>query len=102
MASTSMMHNRVDDDLKARATEALAAVGLSTSEAVRLFLRRVVIEGGLPLSLKVPNAETQAAMERARALKPEDLAYTNLREMIRDVEKAAGRAEDQPAESDFS
>lgn len=91
--STSMMHIRVDDDLKAQATETLAAVGLSTSEAVRLFLKRVVVEGGLPSSLKVPNAETRAAMERARAVTPADLGYTNVGDMIRDIEEAAGSAE---------
>jgi DNA-damage-inducible protein J len=36
---SSMLHVRVDDD-----TKALAAMGLSVSEAVRLFLRRVVID----------------------------------------------------------
>ena len=64
----SMVHVRIDDDTKALATEALAATGLSVSEAVRLFLRRVVIDQGLPLEMKVPNAETRAAMEESRAL----------------------------------
>ncbi|MEX8517554.1 MAG: type II toxin-antitoxin system RelB/DinJ family antitoxin [Leptothrix sp. (in: b-proteobacteria)] len=63
-----MLHVRVDDDTKALATEALAAMGLSVSEAVRLFLRRVVIDQALPLEMTVPNAETRAAMEESRAL----------------------------------
>ena len=41
---TSMLHIRVDDDIKEQATEALTAMGLSVSDAVRLFLRRVVID----------------------------------------------------------
>ena len=36
-------------------------MGLSVSEAVRLFLGRVVIDQALPLEMKVPNAETRAA-----------------------------------------
>jgi len=40
----------------------------SVSDAVRLFLRRVVIEQAFPLELKVPNAETLAAMEESRAM----------------------------------
>jgi DNA-damage-inducible protein J len=65
---SSMLHVRVDDDTKVLATQALAAMGLSVSEAVRLFLRRVVIDQALPLEMKVPNAETRAAMEESRAM----------------------------------
>lgn len=65
---TSMLHVRVDDETKAQATEALAAMGMSVSDAVRLFLRRVVIDQAFPLELKVPNAETLAAIEESRAM----------------------------------
>ncbi|MBS7778009.1 type II toxin-antitoxin system RelB/DinJ family antitoxin [Acidovorax sp. CCYZU-2555] len=65
MASTSMVHFRVDEALRAQATETLAAMGLTVSDAVRLFLTRVVAEQELPFALKVPNAATQAAMQEA-------------------------------------
>ena len=68
VAHTSMLHIRVDDDIKEQATEALTAMGLSVSDAVRLFLRRVVIDQAFPLELKVPNAQTRAAMEESRAM----------------------------------
>ncbi|MDG3065860.1 type II toxin-antitoxin system RelB/DinJ family antitoxin [Thauera mechernichensis] len=68
MAQSSMLHIRVDDDTKTQATEALAAMGLSMSDAVRIFLKRVVNDQAFPLELKVPNAETRAAMEEARAM----------------------------------
>ena len=48
MAATKMIHVRVDDDIKAQATEALLVMGLSVSDAVRLFLKRVVVEQALP------------------------------------------------------
>jgi DNA-damage-inducible protein J len=63
-----MLHVRVDDETKAQATETLAAMGMSVSDAVRLFLRRVVVDQTFPLELKVPNAETLAAMEESRAM----------------------------------
>ena len=68
MAQSSMLHIRVDDEVKTQATEALAAMGLSMSDAVRIFLKRVVNDQAFPLELKVPNAETRAAMEEARAM----------------------------------
>jgi len=63
-----MLHVRLDDDLKAQGNAVLEAIGLSASEAVRLFYKRVVAEQAFPLELKVPNAETRAAMEEARAM----------------------------------
>ena len=68
MAQSSMLHIRVDDETKTQATAALAAMGLSMSDAVRIFLKRVVNDQAFPLELKVPNAETRAAMEEARAM----------------------------------
>lgn len=52
-AQTSMLHVRVDEQLKAEATEALANVGLTLSDAVRILLTRVTKEGGLPVGLTV-------------------------------------------------
>lgn len=51
MAHTSMLHVRVDDKLKAEATEKLASFGLTMSDAVRILLTRITKEGGLPAGL---------------------------------------------------
>ncbi len=48
---TSMLHVRVDDQLKAKATRSLSRVGLTVSDAVRILLTRVAQEGGLPVGL---------------------------------------------------
>ena len=50
-ARTSMLHVRVDERLKARASASLARVGLTLSDAVRILLTRVAREGGLPAGL---------------------------------------------------
>lgn len=50
-AQTSMLHVRVNDRLKAQAADALAGVGLTLSDAVRILLTRVATEGGLPAGL---------------------------------------------------
>jgi DNA-damage-inducible protein J len=65
MATTTMVHVRVDEQIKAQATETLAAMGLSVSDAVRVFLMRVVADKQMPFALKVPNVETRAAMVEA-------------------------------------
>jgi DNA-damage-inducible protein J len=51
MAHTSMLHVRVDDELKANATKKLANFGLTVSDAVRILLTRITKEGGLPIGL---------------------------------------------------
>lgn len=64
-AQTSMLHVRVDDTVKQQAAETLAQMGLSVSDAVRLFMHRVVAEQAFPLELKVPNAATRDALAEA-------------------------------------
>ena len=87
-AQTSMLHIRVDDDIKEQATVALSAMGLSMSDAVRLFLRRVGIDQAFPLELKVPNAETLAAMEESRAMMGKGrTGFTKPDELLADLEK---------------
>ena len=55
MARTSMLHIRIDEDLKAEAAEKLANVGLTLSDAVRILLTRITKEGGLPAGLTMNN-----------------------------------------------
>ena len=40
-------------------------MGLSVSEAIRLFLRRVAKDQAFPLELKVPNDESRTAIAEA-------------------------------------
>ena len=53
---------RIDSATKKRAGEALAAMGLSISDAIRLLMLRVVDERRLPFEVRVPNAMTRKAI----------------------------------------
>ncbi len=68
MVASSMLHVRVEDDLRAEAAATLALMGLPLSEAVRVFLMRVVADQAFPFAIKVPNPATRAIMEEARAM----------------------------------
>jgi DNA-damage-inducible protein J len=63
--TTTMVHIRVDEKVKADATKTLAAMGISVSDAVRMLLVRVAAEKALPFEVKVPNAITVKAMQEA-------------------------------------
>lgn len=92
MAATTMVHVRLDETVKAEATETLAAMGLSLSDAVRVFLMRVVADKQLPFELKVPTAETRAAMAEAdaivRARRPR---FATANALLHDLKKSSGR-----------
>ena len=90
MAQTSMLHVRVDDDLKAQATAALANVGLTVSDAIRILLTRVTKEGGLPAGLAVDDAahdawfraKVQEALEDSRPTVPHKQVMAEARDLI--------------------
>ena len=58
---------RIDPATKALATEALNAMGLSVSDAIRLLMLRVADEKRLPFEVKVPNKKNLAAMAELEA-----------------------------------
>ncbi len=89
MNTTTMVHVRIDEQIKEQATEALAAMGLSVSDAVRVLLTRVAAEKALPFSLKVPNKTTIAAMQEARKISK--ARFNSADELMRDLEKAGNR-----------
>ena len=92
MPQSAMLHVRIDDDLKARGNAVFEAIGLSPAEAVRLFYRRVIAEQALPLELKVPNKETQAAMQESREILRERRArFANAGALIADLEATRGK-----------
>jgi DNA-damage-inducible protein J len=62
MATDSVVRARIDAATKDQATEALAAMGLSVSDAIRLLLVRVAADKEFPFPVKVPNATTRRAM----------------------------------------
>ena len=81
--STTMLHIRIDERMKAEATETLSAMGLSVSDAVRVFLTRVVAEQRIPFVLEAPNAETRSAMAEAdEILKSGRRRFHNAQEMF--------------------
>ncbi len=80
MAKTEMIRARVEPELKHQAEEVFSVLGLSPTQAITLFYKQVTLHHGLPFEVKVPNAETRAALRQAR--KGENLAeYTSLDEL---------------------
>lgn len=83
MATTTMIHVRIDDRVKQRATKALEAMGLSVSDAVRVLLTRVAAEKALPFDVRVPNTETKAAIKEARLSTKK--SFRRVADLLRDL-----------------
>jgi len=95
-AQTSMLHVRVDDQLKSQASDALASVGLTLSDAVRILLTRVATEGGLPVGLTAnPDAydawfrtKVQEALDDPHPAAPHTQVMQEAQEMINEKRRA--------------
>ncbi|MES1976335.1 MAG: type II toxin-antitoxin system RelB/DinJ family antitoxin [Pseudomonadota bacterium] len=87
MAASSMLHVRLDDEVKAQGNAVLDAIGLSASDAIRLLYHRLAADQAFPLELKVPNTETRAAMVEAHGILRERRArFDNADSLIADLE----------------
>ncbi len=66
MTKTETVRARIEPELKRDAEAVLSGLGLSTSEAITLFLRQVILRRGLPFAVQIPNEETRKAIAEAR------------------------------------
>ena len=66
MATDTVVRARIDRHVKEEATSVFDKMGLSLSDAIRMLLIRVAREKALPFDVRIPNAETAAAIEEAR------------------------------------
>ncbi|RWO01421.1 type II toxin-antitoxin system RelB/DinJ family antitoxin [Mesorhizobium sp.] len=84
MATETVVRARIDAATKAQATEALAVMGLSVSDAIRLLLVRVAADKEFPFPVKVPNATTRKAMSELEQGKGKRFASAD--ELFKDLE----------------
>jgi DNA-damage-inducible protein J len=64
---TAKINARMEPELKEQAERILDELGISTTDAIRLYFKQIVHRRGIPFDIRIPNPETQAAMEDARA-----------------------------------
>jgi DNA-damage-inducible protein J len=66
MALDATVRARVDSKLKEETEKILNEIGLTTSQAITIFLKGVKRERGIPFELKIPNETTLKAMKEAK------------------------------------
>lgn len=89
-ATTTMVHVRVDENIKAQAAETLASMGLTVSDAIRVFLTRVVADKELPFAIKAPNSTSRVAIAEAdEIIKSRRARFATADDLIDGIEKAS-------------
>jgi len=63
---TAKINARIDPELKGEVKSILQELGLSESEAIRVFYRQILHQKGLPFEVKIPNATTRQAIRDVR------------------------------------
>jgi DNA-damage-inducible protein J len=69
MASDGIVRVRIDETIREQASQALADMGLSVSDAVRMLLVRVAREKAMPFEVRVPRDEIRTVEELRAALR---------------------------------
>ena len=79
---------RVDENVKKEAETLFKKMGLNMSTAMNLFLKKCILEQGIPFELKVPNRETRKAMQETDDIlsgKIEIKGYNSAEELFEDL-----------------
>ena len=95
MSKTERIEARIEPELKQAAESVFAKLGMSPSDAIRIFYKQVELCQGLPFEVRIPNAETLAAIQEIEH-HPERLRrYRNVEDMFDawDADEDADEAE---------
>ena len=79
---------RVDENVKKEAETLFKKMGLNMSTAMNLFLKKCILEQGIPFELKIPNRETLKVMQETDDIlsgKIERKGYNSAEELFEDL-----------------
>jgi DNA-damage-inducible protein J len=67
MSKTAVIRARVEPELKQRAEGVFGRLGVSTTQAIAIFYKQVVLRQGLPFNVAIPNETTRRTFEATEA-----------------------------------
>lgn len=65
MSQSAVVHARIDQATKTATEKVLGALGMTPTEAIRLFYRQIAIRKSFPLELRVPNKLTASVLAKS-------------------------------------
>ncbi|WP_339136867.1 MAG: type II toxin-antitoxin system RelB/DinJ family antitoxin [Candidatus Electrothrix sp. GW3-4] len=63
---TATIHARIEPDTKEKAEKVLRKLGLTPTEAIRIFYRQICLGNGLPFPVEIPNRRTAETLEKSQ------------------------------------
>jgi DNA-damage-inducible protein J len=83
---TATIHARIEPQIKTQAEGVLHNLGITPTEAIRIFYRQISLRGGLPFAVEIPNECTAKTLEKSA--KGEDIiAFDSPDEMFESWDK---------------
>jgi DNA-damage-inducible protein J len=66
MNKSAVIHARIEPKTKSLAEHILQRLGVSPTDAIRMFYRQITLRRGLPFSVEIPNALTRSTLAKSR------------------------------------
>ena len=91
MAKTSSMHIRIDPKVKKKVETILNKFGMTTTEAINIYLHQIILNSGIPFEIKCPQFDKDLleALKEAEEIEknPKNYkSYKNLAEIMEDLD----------------
>ena len=66
MSHSAVIHARIDASTKEATEKVLNAIGMTPTEAIRLFYRQIAMRKSFPLELHIPNKITSSVLLKSQ------------------------------------
>ena len=81
MNKSATIHARIEPETKVKAEVVLKKLGMSPTEAIRLFYNQICLRGGIPFPILIPNETTKKTLNKSS--RGEDVqSFDSLEEMF--------------------
>ena len=65
MGKSAIVHARIEPKTKKKAEDVLKKLGMSPTEAIRLFYNQICLRGGIPFPVLIPNEVTNKTLKKS-------------------------------------
>lgn len=91
MAKTANINLRIDPQTKMDAEMLFSCFGMTITDAINIFLKKSIMEGGLPFEVKIKNynRETELAIQEAKKIMSgeiESKSYSSAKELFDELD----------------
>jgi DNA-damage-inducible protein J len=85
--SQSVINFKIDKKLKSEAERVFAGLGISTTQAMKMFLMQVIYQNGIPFELKLPVQPNETTLQAMRdAESGNTVSYENIEALFDDMD----------------